>query len=281
MKIHTLTHISSVVLLLLVASPTLSQTTMQQTEPSTKDVLEQIRKDARNDLQLTAKTLRAMNIDTMNDEDRASWVRLSRDAAVRTGDKDWLSSLKGRNDPFSLVALYRVLLANGHLNEGDLPAAHAELARIRDLEQVNTRDQRRYWAIKARLGQLEGNVVEERRAIEKIVHELAHWPSKDCQSCHDDPKLKDTLPLLDVQNFWFAKRFVELMKAQGDAENVKLIAEKKLAIDPADLDARIRLAYALQALGRTVVSGQLFKGIPWTAFPGRVGPTPRMMFAWP
>jgi tetratricopeptide (TPR) repeat protein len=250
-------------------------------ESATKEALEQIRKDARTDFPLTAQKLRAMKPDAMNDEDRASWVRLSREAAIRIGDREWLLSLKERSDPFALIALSRVLLANGFLNEGEFSAAHAELARIANLDKVNTRDQRRYWAIKARLGQLEGDIQEERRAIEKIMHELGHWSSKDCQSCHDDPKAKGVLPLLDVRNFWFARRFVELMQASGDAEQVRQQAEIRLKANASDDDARIFLAFALLAMGKPVEAEQRLREIPWVAFPERTGPTTRMMFAWP
>jgi hypothetical protein len=280
-KTNFLAYLVPIALTLMVALPAYSQDAKQPPDPSAKDVLEQIRKDARKDFQLTAKTLRAMNIAAMNDEDRATYVRLSREAAVRIGDRDWQSSLKDEKDPFSLVSLYQILLASGYLNEGDFAAAHAQLNQIKNFEQVNTRDKRRYWAIKARLAELEGNIVEERQAIEKIVHELAHWPSKDCQSCHDDPKLKDNLPLLDVQNFWFGKRFVDLMKIQGDAQKIQRAAEKDLAADPRDNDARIRLSYALQALGRTEDAERRLKEIPWVAFPDRSGSEPRMMVAWP
>lgn len=251
------------------------------TKPSTTAMLEAIRQEARQDFGLTAKKLRAMNPSAMSDEDHQTWLRLARTAAVRIADRDWLISLSAENDKFSSVHVYRVLLASGYLSEGNLPSARSELARIEDISQLNTRDQRRYWSIKARLGQLDGNIADERYAIEKIMHELAHWPSKDCQSCHDDPKQKEVLPLLDVRNFWFAKRYVELMQIQGDAESVKEAALSKLASAPRDDEARIFLAHALQALGRSVEGEELLKEIRWVAFPDRAGPSSRMMFAWP
>lgn len=251
------------------------------TKPSTTAMLEAIRQEARQDFGLTAKKLRAMNPSAMSNEDHQTWLRLARTAAVRIADRDWLLSLSAQNDPFSSVHVYRVLLASGYLSEGNFPATRTELARIDDLSQLNTRDQRRYWSIKARLGQLEGNIADERNAIEKIMHELAHWPSKDCQSCHDDQKQKGILPLLDVRNFWFAKRYVELMQIQGDAESVKTAAARKLAAAPRDDEARIFLAHALQALGKNTEAEQLLKEIPWVAFPERTGPSARMMVAWP
>lgn len=249
--------------------------------PSTTATLEAIRQEARRDVVLTAKKLRALNPSAMNDGDRQTWLRLARSAAMRTADREWLLALRAYDDPFSAVHVQRVLLASAYLSEGDFPAARAELARIDDLAKLNTRDQRRYWSLQARLGQLEGRIAEERWAIEKIMHELPHWPSKNCQSCHDDPKQKDVLPLLDVRNFWFARRYVELMTIQGDAQSVKETAERQLASNPRDDEARIVLAHALQALGSHAESDQLLKAIPWVAAPDRSGPAPRMMFAWP
>jgi len=248
---------------------------------STKASLDQIRKDARNDFSAAGHALRAMHPDEMNDVDRATWVRLSREAAVRMGDRDWLLALKGKEDPFSQVVLYRVLLAGAHINEGDFAAARAEFSRIRNLERANTRDQRRYWALQARLNQLEGKEVNERDAIEHIVNELGKWTSEDCQSCHEDLKSPGKIPLLDVQNLWFTKRYVELMQKQGDAENVRQAAEKKLAANPVDDNARIHLAFALVALGKTEVATARLREISWVAFPDRTGSGPRMMFAWP
>jgi Flp pilus assembly protein TadD len=248
---------------------------------SAKEALDQIRKDARKDFFAAGQALRAMHPDEMNEVDRATWVRLSREAAVRMGDRDWLLALKGKEDPFSQVVLYRVLLAGAHINEGDFTAARAEFSRIRNLERANTRDQRRYWALQARLNQLEGIDVKERDAIEHIVSELGKWTSEDCQSCHEDLKSPGKIPLLEVQNFWFTKRYVELMQKQGDAENVKQAAEKKLAANPVDDNARIRLAFALMALGKTDEATMRFREIPWVAFPDRTGSGPRMMFAWP
>ena len=226
---------------------------------STKAQLDAIRQDARKDFALTAQKLRA----------------------VRTGDRAWLQTLSAENDPFSPVYVNRVVLASGYLAEGNLAAARAELAHIDDVSQVNVRDQRRYWSVKARLAQLEGRVAEERIAIEKIMEELPHWPHKSCQACHDDPKHKEVLPKLDVRNFWFAQRFVELMRLQGDAHAVQQDASQRLANNPHDTDARLFLAHALQALGQQEHAQRLLQEIPWVAQPGDNGPTPRMMFAWP
>lgn len=268
-------------LAVVIALPGMPVAYAQEDQLSTKETLEHIRRDARKDILATAQALRALDGVAMNDEDRATWVRLARVAALRLGDRDWLLSLKGKEDPFSEVPLAYVLLASGNIEEGDFAAAHKALAQIKNLERINTRDQRRYWGLKARLGQLEGNIAAERVAVEHIIAELGKWTSENCMSCHEDLKSPGKIPLLEVQSFWFAKRFVELMQKQGDAEKVKQAAEKKLAADPADDNARIRLAFALSALGRSDEANIRLREIPWATFPDRTGSTPRMMFMWP
>ena len=248
---------------------------------STKEQLDQLRKTARDDVPRTAQALRAMNPATMNDEDRATWVRLTREAAVRSGDAATLRALSGQDDPFALLPLAQVLLANGYLNEGNFAAANETLAKIAHLEHLNTRDQRRYWALKVRLAQLAGNLVEERAAVEHVVHELGRWSSDDCQSCHGDLKNPKAVALLDVQAQWLGKRFVELMKLQGDAQAVQARALAKLAADPKDDDARVFLAYALLALDRPAEAQARINELSWAAVPGRQGAAPRMMFMWP
>ena len=239
------------------------------------------RSTARDDVPRTAQALRAMNPATMNDEDRATWVRLMREAAVRSGDAATLRALSGQDDPFALLPLAQVLLANGYLNEGNFAAANETLAKIAHLERLNTRDQRRYWALKVRLAQLAGNLAEERAAVEHVVHELGRWSSDDCQSCHGDLKNPKAVALLDVQAQWLGKRFVELMKLQGDAQAVQARALAKLAADPKDDDARVFLAYALLALDRPAEAQARINELSWAAVPGRQGTAPRMMFMWP
>lgn len=252
-----------------------------QREVSPRETLDQLRKDARADPQRTARLLAALQPERMNADDRATWVRLSREAALRNGDLATLEALKGQRDPFALLPLSRLLLANAHLNEADLPAARAELDRLGPLAGLNTRDQRRYWALRARLGQLEGRPGDERVALEGIIGELAHWPSADCQSCHNDPKAPAAIPLLEIADTWYGRRFIALMKARGDAGQVRQQAEQRLLAWPDDTHARIFLGYALLAEGRPDEAGRSWAGIPWLALPARPGTPVRMMFAWP
>lgn len=248
---------------------------------NTKEILERIRKDAREDFAATARALAALSPERMPPEERATWVHLSRESAVRNGDRRTLEALRAQADPFALRPLARILLANAYLNEADFGAARAELAHLGDLSRINTRDRRRYWALQARLGQLEERPAEESAALEEIVHELAHWPSRDCQSCHDNPKAPQAVPLLEVQNSWFGKRFVELLRQSGRAEQLRRQSEAALARRGDDTDARIFLGFALLALGKQAEAEQCWAAIPWIALPGRSGVGSRALFAWP
>lgn len=250
-------------------------------DASPKEILDQIRKDARVNPLRTARLLADLRPERMSADDRATWVHLSREAALRNGDLATLLALKGQPDPFSLLPLSRLLLANAHLNEANLPAARAELDKLGPLAGLNTRDQRRYWALRARLGQLEGRPDAERAAIERIVEELAHWPSADCQSCHNDPKAPLALPFLEIRNTWYGQRFVELLKAQGDAGRVRLRAEQRLLSQPDDIKARIVLGYVCLAEGRPDEAERYWAEIPWLALSDRQGTPVRMMFSWP
>lgn len=268
------------VTVLVMATP-MSRTLGAGAGQTVAETLAALGRDTRADVAATARALHAMNPDEMNPEDRATWVRLSRESATRIGDRATLEALKDQEDPLGRLPEARIILAHAFMDHADFSAAHAELGKVVALDRVNTRDQRRYWALKAKLGLLEGNVPEERKAIEHIVHELGKWLSKDCQTCHGDLKNPKVTPLLDVQSPWFAKRFVELITLQGDAEQVRAAAERRLATDPDDPDARIFLGFSLLARGDASRAEQTFSEIPWIKVPGRTGAAPRAIFSWP
>lgn len=253
----------------------------QSAPPSYKETLEQIRKEARNDFQRTAQALQALDPTLMNAEDRASWVRLSRDTAIRLGDAATLRRLKDQPDPFGLMPQARLILANAHLSEGDFPAARATLDSLGELSRINSRDQRRYWALQARLAQLENRPQDERAALEHIVHELAHWASSNCQSCHNDPKQPQAVTLLEMRDSWYARRYVELLRQQGEAAALRRRASERLSAKPDDEDARIVLGFALLAEGRAAEAENCWREIPWIALPNRQGIASRALFAWP
>lgn len=275
----------SLAALLMLCAPTFAQTDSTIGEAkaplTTKQILDAIRKDARKDFSKAAEALRALKPAGMSDEDQATWVRLSRESAVRTGDAGLLRALKDKDDPFALIPLSRILLANGYLNEGKFDDAQAELNRIPKLDHINVRDRRRYWALKARIAQLTGDIKAERVAIEQIVHELGHWASPTCQSCHDDPKVKGVIVPLNIRDFWFSKRLVELLKIQGDADNVATTARKKLVENAKNEDALLFLALAQFAKGDEIEAEATLRAIPWVPAPRADATPPRMIFAWP
>jgi hypothetical protein len=249
--------------------------------PTLEQRLTQLRKELATDLKGTAATLRSMDLAKATDTERLQWLRIARDAAVRLGDADWLASLAKEQDPFSEVFLYRVLLAGGHLGEGDLAAAKAELAQIQDVEQVNDRDRRRYHALLARIAQLEGDATAEVTALEHIVDELERWPGKTCQGCHDAPKQKGVPPLLPVLDTWFADRLVvHHGKDKALGERVAA-ARKAVQAEPQDHGARIRLALLERAAGDRAAAEAAVAPIEWILLPGRSGPKPRMMTTYP
>lgn len=255
--------------------------TSAQTVPSDKVRLEQLRVSARTDVAGAAAALRSMDPARMDSEDRATWARLSRDTALRAGDRATLVALKNEPDPLGRLPEAYIILAHAFMDIADFTAARAELGKVGDLEGVTPRDQRRYWALKAKLARLEGHVGEEREAIEHIVHELGKWPGRACQACHDDPKRPEVLPLLDVQQAWFATRFVELMRQQHDADAVAARAERALATNAADADARIFLGFARLARHDAAGADAAFRELPWFKVPGRDGAAPRALFSWP
>lgn len=252
-----------------------------QQDPTLEQRLTQLRKDLQSDPRGVAAAVRAIDLGKATAAERQQWLRVARDAAVRTGDRAWLAQLADEVDPFSEVWLYRVLLAGGHLAEGDLPAAKAELARIEDVEQVNERDKRRYFALQARIAQLEDDAPAEITALWRIVDELQHWPAKSCQGCHDDPKNKQVLPLLPVLDTWFAERLTaHLAKANDLGERLQR-ARQTLATAPDDTGARIHLAMLEQAAGDRDAAHKALEPIAWVALPGRAGSKPRMMTTYP
>lgn len=249
-----------------------------------QSALDEIRKvlstAGRVEAERVAPQLRALGEQELSERDRESWLRLARDAALRLGDRAWLESLRAVPNSFSNDVLYGVLLAMAQLERADLVAARATLGNV-DLDGANPREERRAYAVLARVAQLEGKVAEERGHVEAMIDHLASWPRQRCQSCHgpvDHPEILSSLP---IDRLWFGERYVELLRQQGDAEAVRRAAAERLAADPKDDDARIHLAFALQALDRRDEAQRTFQALPWADFAGRDLRKPRMMTSFP
>lgn len=225
--------------------------------------------------------LKELANDKLTSTERELWLRLSREAALRLGDRTWLESLSAETDSFETQMIYRVLLASGQLEKGDLKSAAETLDQLGDLDAINEREKRRVFAIRARIAQLNGDVAQERVHIEAIMDHLDRWPTNDCQSCHSSPTNPKAITTMPIQRLWFGERFVELMKLQSDAEAVKVESEKELAKNSADDRARIRLAFAFRALGNEAKAKELFAQLPWAEAENREPLKPRMMTTFP
>ena len=217
----------------------------------------------------------------LSQSDRESWVRLARDTAIRQEDREWLLSLRDVEDSFGMDMIYTVLLASGQLAKADLKEAKLTLDRIKDLEEINEREKRRVHSIRARISQLEGNLSEERGHINKLVDHLHLWTKPMCQTCHSNPSEPKAMTGMPLTNLWFGERYVELLRKQGDAEKIRSESEAKLKTSPDDEKARIRLAFALKALGKDSEAESHFRIISWAEFPDRQLPKARMMTTFP
>lgn len=236
---------------------------------------------ARQEAEAASVQLKSLANAELTSADRELWLRLSREVAIRLGDRQSLEKLRSETDSFETHLIYRVLLAMGQLEKGEIDAAAKTLDEVGDVDLLNEREQRRVFAIRARLAQLKGDDAQERIHIEAIVDHLHRWPTADCQSCHNAPANPTAITSLPITRFWFGERYVELMKKKQDAEAVKSAAEKELAADSKDDRAKIRLAYAYRALGDEAKAKQLFESLPWVEKEGRDAPKPRMMTTFP
>ena len=213
--------------------------------------------------------------------EREDWLRLARTAAIRSGDKPRLESLRDAPDRFALVEIQRILLASASLAAADFPAVRAHLAQVGEPEAMNEREKRRCYSILARLARLEGDFARERVYVDKLVDHLQHWPKPMCQSCHATLAEPDRITHLSVSDLWFGERFVALIKEDGGAERIRAESASRLSRRPDDARARIRLGFALRALGREAEAAEAFKALPWAESPDRPSRKPRMMTPFP
>lgn len=232
-------------------------------------------------LEPAAQLLKDLGRRDLETADREDWLRLARTAALRRGDRAWLESLRGVPDRFSLVMIQQILQASASLAAADFPKARGLIEQLGDPEEMNEREKRRCYSILARLEQLEGDREAERRHIDKLVDHLHHWPRPICQSCHATLSEPGKLVHLDLEGMWFGARFVELMRERGDAEAIRSDSASRIAKRPRDDRARIRLAYALRALGREEEALAQFRAIPWAEAPDRPASKPRMITPFP
>lgn len=204
-------------------------------------------------------------------------------AALRVGDREWLSklakeqpSLQESADNLLLLAAMRAMLT------ADFKAARRTLEQIPNPDSMAETPRRRYWQLSQKLEQMDNNPKAERVFADKMVTFVAAWPTEGCQSCHANPKKygKD-VTTLDLKNIWFGERYSALLKIMGDAAAVRDEAQKSLAKNANDEAARIKLAYALRALGDAAGSEQELRKIPWSQWPDREVKTPMRFGQFP
>lgn len=103
------------------------ETTVAETKSNAKQLLDSIRQSmltgAREEAAKAAVKLKALSRDELSTTERELWLRLSREAAVRLGDRETLESLRLETDSFETQLIYRVLLASEQLEKGELAAA--------------------------------------------------------------------------------------------------------------------------------------------------------------
>ena len=226
------------------------------------------------------KVLKEIKKHKLSFDENDTWVRMSRDLAIRLGDAKRLKELSKEESIFPSDMIYTVLLSYGKLTKGDLAGAE-KLADSVDTQEINPREARRVYAIKARIAQMKGDVKTERKFIEKMIEHLPSWSSDHCQSCHDNGKFKGKVTGLPVNELWFGERYSELMQLQGDAQKVKSLAQKALLKNPKDDLAIIQLGFALKALGKSEEGKKTIQQLPYAKADGRDLPATRMLFAFP
>lgn len=256
----------------------------QQTTDPIQAKLDEVQKlelyGGKAESQRAAKILKSLKNEKMDFDQRDSWVRASRDIAIRLADLEWLKELGKEESMFSSDLVYTVLLSYGKLTKGDLRGAEKLIDPI-DPNDINLRDARRIYALRVRLAQLKKDRKSERIYIEKMIEHLPSWPGNHCQSCHDNPREKDKVSSLPLKNLWFGERYSEILSESGEASKVKQTSEEVLAKNPEDDLAKIRLSYALRALGKNKESEAVLDSISYCESPKNNLPKARMFFAFP
>ena len=161
------------------------------------------------------------------------------------------------------------MLAYGKLTKADISGAERLISGI-NTDEINLRDARRIYALRVRIADLKKDSKSERKFIEKMIEHLPSWPGDHCQSCHDSPKEKGKVT-----------SYAEMLRVSGEAESVRRSSELEVKRHPTDDLAKIRLGYALRALGKCAESDAVFDSIPYCERPKKNLPKARMFFAFP
>jgi hypothetical protein len=223
------------------------------------------------DYEKAASLLAAIDHEKLNAVDQRIWRILTKNAAIRTGNRVLLEKANiGWNERTHFVSGRQILNAMEHLEAGDIPGAKQVMSRVIEPEFLDERSRRRYLAMWARIYQLEGDRKKERIFVAKLVDYAGHWRSDACQTCHENTeKYGDDVTSLDVTNWWAGQRFVEILRRDGDARKVRAAAEARMKSHPDEEGPILRRAYALRAEGRTAEAEAELRKLSWAAFPDR------------
>ena len=272
--------------LAMIASLALLTLAMAQEQPgdTVKQKFEEIRRldlsGTRQDSLKAVALLKEIKASKLDFNQHDDWVRYSRDFAIRLGDMAWLKELSKEESLFPSDLVYTVMLAYGKLTKADISGAERLIAGI-NTDEINLRDARRIYALKVRIAELKKDSKSERKFIEKMIEHLPSWPGEHCQSCHDSPKEKGKVTSLPLKSLWFGQRYTELLRLGGEAEAVRQKSEHELRSHPSDDLSKIRLGYALRALGKDADSEAIFDSIPYCESSQNSAPKARMFFAFP
>ena len=223
-----------------------------------------------NNLQEAAAQLKTMKADGLKPDQFARWETLAARVALRLGDKKWLAAINaeaglstGADELVTLSAL-RLLLANR------LPEARSTLEGIKKPYEMSEIPKRRYEQLYLKLEQLEGNTKAEAKWAGKLVEFVAGWDGANCQSCHANPRAhgKETTQF-DLNHWWVGERYVQLIKASGEAGEIEKAARLALQKDAKDEAALIKLGYALRAQNQGEASEKTLRQIPWSRWSDR------------
>lgn len=263
------------------------QTSAQESRPD-KDPLEAQLDEARalsrnglaKDAMRAKEILTSIPFEKLSDTQQDTWISLSRDNALQLGDAERLQELGKKETTFPADKIYEVLLAYGKLTRAEVAESKKILAGI-NTDELNPREERRVFALQAKIARLEGNTTAERDAIEKMLAHLPYWTESRCQACHNDLKNPDRMTSVNFSELWFGERYSELMKAKGDADAVRRTAEERLMKDSGDVLSLVQLGYALKSLGDDEGATKAFQQIPFSKESGKDLSSARMLFAFP
>ena len=222
--------------------------------------------------------LTQLNKQGLTPAERQSSNWIERTLAIRMGDWPALQTLAKTGSTNTVTGGDPILKAYGCLRDADLNGT-LEILDAQHLADLNPRDQRRIYALRARIARLKGDLPTELKYIDKMIEHLPLWPEKACQACHNESPQTQKLTYLPLKQLWIGERYVQIMQIMGAAEATR--AKAAAAADGHNMLAQIRLAYALKALGKNAEAEAAFARIPYCKTEKTRLQAPHKFFAFP